>query len=1786
MSDSYTLIDDQQPLAAPQVPSAGGYTLLEDEPARINAVTAPLTAPDQAGSSIKQSAATGVPASIINADPKGFAAEQSTTAASRAIDENGFIAAFIGESEMNAAAAQGDYENLERSSKSLTTYLEQSLTDFVLNNHKNEISALAAIKKGVTEAYKEPLGFSMENQIKQPSLVLWQPIMAGLDFLFRIPAQALPYALGELAGELYRQGGGEEGMSQRLRRDIAQIAQVGQVATVPGMKAPPAQAVKPYSTMSVEEFLSLERGVRTRKEIDEFLRAKADPVVLQISNAEIDARNLTKAVETAQTSALRERAPTAFENFVAKHTDGEVGLNPQKLVELYQAEGKTPAKGDGLFGYVPDLDRKIATALETGTDVMVPVSQYVTYTDPALHGKIEGAVRHRPEGVTIEEAKELVKAEPKAVEEKKSAFPEIDAEKALMGLDRPLLFAIPNKEKTLEKIFSEETDLSLPKNAARAMDEWVGGDAKSRTTDTTGVFSPRKIEDAYSKIPTEEGKIVKKELDEAFAPLREELRSIYGDKITLYRVQGEVGGKTRNVLSWTLDNTFADRYAGVLKEKPQFAENEIAAFEKEFNEKGVVKIGRYSLEKGDFGIEIMDPSVGGFVTDTPSVREFVESINTERKELAEKNKKNKEKIITMDIPLDDIIWVTDRFNQKEFLVKTEHGEKPLFFLTPPKPANKATGEAGTDIPLPGMTRGDWNLYSKRVEEAQRTAFDKAAEKAEKIEKRRQTAEWKKEEAELRQQVETDLRSRADIVVDNFLRIGELPTGEKARPVKLDAEAVARLGGQYIDKKFLDANGVHPDEIAPFLNYESGAALVRDLDILHSAYLAGNETPLAYRRRVAEQETEARMLEKYGDLQENIVEEARRAALSDIHVDLVAMETKALAKEAGAHTMGKDDLAAWVGDNFAKMPLKEAANIKQFQTASGRQATLAERALLKQDYEEAFKAKQRQLTSVLYAKESARLGRVMRSTNRIVDRFKDAVVPSVEQNYTNQIHKLMLDAGLRPRRSPQDINETVAAVNLNQFGMEQAALGAELSLPEFVLQGRMKPVEQMTVAEFREFAEGLQSLAHAGREAKKIQVGKEKQEFDDFKVAVIANIRSLPPVQHTRPQGLSEAASKRWEAAKRRIDVELVKMESVIDDLDLQDFLGPLNQAVLRPIQDGKALEQRKMLDLQTAVKGMKQSWAWRRTLSEFIPQDFLMDPRVTGAPQPMVLQRKDVINIALNLGTQSNIRKLVLPYAGNAPMAAASLEFQLKKLVSDTLTKEDWNYVQSIWKMFEKQWPDVKEMYRELAGVAPEEVKPVKVQTAFGEIDGSYFPMIYDKIAGREGSMLGVTEAVFDNNYYRPTTRNGYTKARTGFKDFVEIRDTPEQVISKAAQTIHDISYRRAVLNANKVIFDPDIQSAVRDHYGPEYAHMMQSWIKRVANRPNTNDEVLSFFNNTLRVVRQNATIASLGLNIPVLLAADVGRQLGGIGGVPKALTSWLRKSPDEAMSEWRFAHEKSKELDFTKQNIDRDLYEQLTKIGERGLWGNFQQAVAHYAFVPQSGISQLFRVVTWMDSYKAAIKEGKSEADAVFIADKNVRRDHGTAHPIDLSAMLSQTSETHKILTMFQTFLGHSYNRVRDIPRQAREGDWRGAAATAFSFIGVVALMNLLFDRKTQDESWPAHIAKNLFTLPLTFHPLVNAVISVGVEGYQNRTPISGLAQAGRRAITDWYRNASGQRTTNREIYNTMMLAGLMLGLPATQPARTIQFLADVSAGRQRPRSEYEWIRGLVYGRIEERKR
>jgi hypothetical protein len=249
---------------------------------------------------------------------------------------------------------------------------------------------------------------------------------------------------------------------------------------------------------------------------------------------------------------------------------------------------------------------------------------------------------------------------------------------------------------------AKEIDRSLPDEAERAISSFVGSDIDKKIY--FGIMNANWVEDAYSDNPSEKGERIRKQLEQAIAPLKDKLREVYGRFVPLYRAQMPYRpGKKRNTLSmsqniefvkyWFYGSRHGPRKLYIVTisapEYPDMLYNEQLKSKGFYDKEKAIKYSKDILksqwmqdqveEHNDF-LKSQYPEED-LVTANDFVIEIEEDLREyERAEDVRKGEPGeiRGRVAHFLVPIDDIIWITNRAGQKEFIVKNKSYTKIPF----------------------------------------------------------------------------------------------------------------------------------------------------------------------------------------------------------------------------------------------------------------------------------------------------------------------------------------------------------------------------------------------------------------------------------------------------------------------------------------------------------------------------------------------------------------------------------------------------------------------------------------------------------------------------------------------------------------------------------------------------------------------------------------------------------------------------------------------------------------------------------------------------------------------------------------------------------------------------------------------------------------------------------------------------------------------------------------------------------------------------------------------------
>ena len=866
-------------------------------------------------------------------------------------------------------------------------------------------------------------------------------------------------------------------------------------------------------------------------------------------------------------------------------------------------------------------------------------------------------------------------------------------------------------------------------------------------------------------------------------------------------------------------------------------------------------------------------------------------------------------------------------------------------------------------------------------------------------KNREIKRLQAEQAENRKAVEAEVT--AEVMAEPVFRAR---AAIQASDVKLDIDGMKAFYGdapaapwRYLPtgrRGLAGKNGTNPDLVAEQFGFESGDQLVRAL------VEAGDP------KQHIEALTDARMLERYGELTtpDGIERAAEEAIANDARTRMVATEAQVLDRAQGnkpllmraarAHAAGvidRQQVRKLRPSNYTRAEAKAGRAVQEAMAASNTRLAAAharERVLAHALGRAAVEARAQAEKQRAFLAGFARPG------------TRDAIDP----DYRDQIDALLERVDLKPRATEKEL---ARRESLGDWIAKQEAQGLTPDIDTQLLErSQAKHYSEMTVAELRALTDAVKNIEHLGRLKKKLLTARDDREFgariEEAIASITANATKTLPRELTAP-GDTVQWLRSFRAEHRKFSSLVRQMDGGQDGGVVWELLSrAMNEAGDRETTMREEATLRLAEILQPVLK-----------LKGGLAGDRRHIPEVQAS-----LSRGERLAVALNLGNEGNRQRLLSGHAWTAEQVEA---------ITKTLTRAEWNAVQSIWDFVNSYWPEIAAKQRRVTGTEPEKVEatPFPAVTAEGEqivLRGGYYPIKADPRLSDRASSNEAAEVAKDmlrGAYSRSTTRRGHTKARA------ESSSQPLQLdlgvlFSHVNQVVHDLTHHEWLIDATRIFNDKGFTEAVRRHYGPDLLKTMKDQLSSIAAGDLPASMSADRLLNALRN-RTSAAVMGWSLTTALLQPFGLSQSIVRIGARHVAAgVGEVFRDAASLESSIRKIGERSEFMRLRAKTMNREMHEIKNRV-RRGQ-SKFGAAFDTSLFLIMQKMQLVADVPTWLGAHQKALAEGNDEARAVALADQAVIDAQGSGMTKDL-AQIQQGGSGQRILTMFYSYFSTTYN-------------------------------------------------------------------------------------------------------------------------------------------------------------------
>jgi hypothetical protein len=1030
--------------------------------------------------------------------------------------------------------------------------------------------------------------------------------------------------------------------------------------------------------------------------------------------------------------------------------------------------------------------------------------------------------------------------------------------------------------------------------------------------------------------------------------------------------------------------------------------------------------------------------------------------------------------------------------------------------------------------------------------------------------------WRAERAKLREEVAAEVRARPVFLAIHALAAGKMPDGQPipgglVQP-RMDRAAVVallenekslsrlpRVKGRTVYATAKGESGSHPDVVASFYGFDGGREML--IEMMNTDGV----------EKTIDRETDARMRERHGDMQVDgtAVEKAVESAHTDKRGDVLVAEINALQNGGGPAGGGRVRTAflrQWARERIAGRKISELQP-QRFLMAERKAGRDADRAMAAGDRAAALKAKFQQALNFHMAREAYKARVEIDKAVEYLSGFQraGAKFPALEAGYVDQIRTILEAYQFGPPLSDRTRVKLEMQAVLDWIERQRRDAGAVIEVPQRILDADERTnYRTLSLDEFRTLRDTIKNLEAQGRLAKTALIDGEEMAISDMADQVVARVEQTPQLARMARRGVEQnpGVLDRARSKLASFDAALRKVELLVEQVDGQR-MGPLWRFLFKPFSDAETARKDMTLKVTKRVMDALDTLPTRSRLAE----------RINVPMLGRTFARSDLIMMALNVGNESNLAKMIEGSEKDITEGARPFTLEGVDSALANLTAEEWVFVQEVWDAFEAMWPQVQEVYRRENGVAPERVDAREIQTRHGQtLRGGYFPMMYDparSVQARDIEGKSALEAM-QSTVVRASVNSSMTKARTGFSApvLLDITALPNHI----ERTAHFITHYEPVRIARKLLARRDVARAINNRVGPEYYDTLKAWVQELA----ANGQPVaptSIGGRIVEAMRRNATVAIMGLSYTTMVAQVFGlansidalsRQPGG-GYSPRrgasamlgGLVRYMRAPAAVRLQVFASSGEMRHRL----QNTDRDIRHALQQLsGKKGAWSQMQR----FSMIGIAGV-QLYMVdlPTWLAAYDQAIARGATTDEAVDAAD-NILRTSQTAGGIKDLAAIQRERGVMTALTMFYSYFNLLYNLQRQaLGNVGSARDVPQLAARAFILLAIPVLVDALVKRQgpdeDKDETTAGWLAQKAAVYALSSLPFLRDLAGMA-EGFGYKpTPLDGFGKALGATVKGIAQAIDNGELDAKALKAMVSALGFGAGVPATQVNRVI---------------------------------
>lgn len=754
-----------------------------------------------------------------------------------------------------------------------------------------------------------------------------------------------------------------------------------------------------------------------------------------------------------------------------------------------------------------------------------------------------------------------------------------------------------------------------------------------------------------------------------------------------------------------------------------------------------------------------------------------------------------------------------------------------------------------------------------------------------------------------------------------------------------------------------------------------------------------------------------------------------------------------------------DYVQFVEMKLEVMPIEDANNYQMWRRKSAQAQYNSEQSLIKGNWDKAVKYKQAQLIYDMFADRAVRNAKQIKKIEDGLKRKQQTISKakniSADERYA--YNHLMYVFGFSDADAPvpphyEGIMEVLMKADATReeggLMLESPFFGpdGQTNLPEWFLQAAMnsnkrkaghKDLSNMQVDLVAQvmhiiYKRGMDNMKLATiktKDGRTLTVDEAVAEIEGQTRQRMIERANADPTGANKNRWQDDAANFIDQADRLLIkpEVELKKM----GDVALRYIYDPLKEAADK--------ELKMAVNMQNKLKGL---------FAAYSPEELadMRNKRLYDFGSSKITKEQTIM-IALNWGTETNQQRVLDGYHVNVAQVKNVLQY---------LDERDWNLVNSIWKLYDIHWDQIREIEARMTGAVLQK-QEAKGFVVVGQdrkiytLDGGYFPIKYDLRDLRTQEQADAAQQSAMSNIAMSLGK-GFLKERTQHK--VERRlDLRFEVISGSiTDVIHLVAFREPVRDVRRIVLNENFKNLVYNYLGQNAYKNLKKWTSDCwAEEPIPR----TAYEKGMAKLRNAQTMGTMGFRVTTALlnianAPSVAHYMGAAELLHslKKFYSAPRRYTDFVFQRSVFMAERAETMDASIHDALKgpNILDGIPGIGKAG------EAIKNNAFKMITWTDLMLALPLWQHEYQktynAEVDAGRSPQQAreagVNAGDAAVRWCFGSGRTVDKATVQRYGGELMKQFTVYYSYNSTVYNALDYKLWEAKVGYKKAVAASA----------------------------------------------------------------------------------------------------------------------------------------------